>query len=91
MTPAAIFDDIAAHYHGRRQTAGSWVPWGDYWIEVVDCHSPADWTVHDRNRIVARGEADTPHDAWWAGCTAIAADLADERAAVALLEEEEAA
>ena len=90
MTPAAIFDDIAAHYHGRMQTAGRWVPWGDYHISVVNCHSPADWTVSCRRGVIAKGEADTPHDAWWAGCTAIAADLALERAA-GLLDEEDAA
>jgi hypothetical protein len=89
VTADQIFDEIAAHHHGRMQTAGVWVPWGDYIIEAVDDLSPAGWTkrcaagwtVRCGNRIVAKGGAESPHEAWRRGCDAIAADLSFDEAA----------
>ena len=88
MLADRIFDEIAASYHGRMQTAGVWVPWGNYVIEAVDDLSPAgstsrcatSWTVRSGNRIVAKGAAESPYRAWRAGCDAIASDLSAEAA-----------
>lgn len=86
MTAEQIFDEIASRYHGRMQTAGTWVPYGGgYVIDVFAGVSPADWVVRCGNRIVDRGGASSPHAAWRGGCDAIANDLADEARTQALL------
>lgn len=88
MTPTAaqVYDYLAAHYAGRMQAPG-WVPaheFGDYSVSVVRRYdNQFGWSVNDRDRVVAKGRVGRLAEAWWAGCEAIAKDLA-----VAVLEDE---
>lgn len=78
MTAVDLYADLVARFRGRVQTAGYWVPWGNYELMVVSYGDDAglEWFVSCGNRIVGTGYEATTPGAWWAACAATAADVA---------------